>query len=153
MCSQQDYDDNTSFERRSNLWLKTNLERKTVYITRDDLQKAFKNTAKITRQSVKLKIEKAPARQNNNLLACIKDCSEHIFVRTTNNLLTFLPEECVAELAVSRKRMEKKKNSAWQICLRLCEDVIPIIWDLYIQIPFKNLMLPSDDSGDRQVDE
>ena len=68
----------------------------------------------------------------------------------TTHLIAFLPEECVAELGSLQRRMKKAKASPLQICLRLLEEFVTLLWVFYIQVRLENLGLPS---SDRQIDD
>lgn len=69
------------------------------------------------------------------------------------HLRVLLPEDCIANITVLRRRLEKKKISSWRINLKLAQEIIYLLWAFYIRMPFENLMLPSDDAGDRQIDD
>lgn len=64
--------------------------------------------------------------------------------------IAYLPEECVSELTVLRKRMEKQKLSLWQIRLQLTQEFLSLLWVFYIQVKLDNLRLPG---GDRPIDD
>lgn len=64
--------------------------------------------------------------------------------------ITYLPEECVSELTVLRKRMEKQKLSPWEIRLQLMQEFLSLLWVFYVQIKLSNLRLPG---SDHQIDD
>ena len=64
--------------------------------------------------------------------------------------IAFLPEECVAELGVVKRRMRNSKCSTWEIRWELFQQVVGLFWAYYIQINLENLWLPP---GDQRIDE
>ena len=86
---------------------------------------------------------------SSSLLASMK-VRNKLSISSTTHPLTFLPEECVAELGVLQRRMKKANTSPWQIRLRLLEEFLTLLWVFYIQVQLENLTLPS---SDRKIDD
>lgn len=69
----------------------------------------------------------------------------------TAQLITFLPEEYVAELGYLKRRLQKKKASAWQIRRRLIHEFVFLLWVHYVQLQIDKLFLA--DNKDHTIDD
>ena len=48
-----------------------------------------------------------------------------------SHLIAFLPEECVAELSLLKRRMENRKISIWHIRFRILQEFLILLWVFY----------------------
>ena len=72
-------------------------------------------------------------------------------VPLTGHLVLVLPEECIADLAALHQRLQAQKRPRWFIRLRMVQEILELMFGIYIRINLDNLFLPG--WGNRIDDE
>lgn len=67
-------------------------------------------------------------------------------------LITFIPEECVAELGALYQQKKSEQHSIWFIRTIMLWSFLELLWAFYIQINVENLWLPNSKER-KKIDE
>ena len=71
----------------------------------------------------------------------LEQLKQQLSLTFTNQLIRFIPEDCVAELTALYHQLQAQNKSKWLIVITITWNLLGLFWAFYIQIKIENIWL------------